>query len=76
MIFFVYFFLCYRRLYTGYRPTVSRGNEKAGVGGNSARFARGERVGDKGLPGAGDNVYKHVKHKSGCNRLGIAISIK
>ena len=70
------FFLCYHRLYTGYRPTVSRGKEKAGVGGNSARFARGERVGDKGLPGAGDNVYKHVKHKSGCNGLGIAISIK
>ena len=76
MIFLFIFFLCYRRLYTGYWSTVSRGDEKAGVGGNRARFTRGERVGDKSMLGAGDNVYKHVKLKSGCNGLGIAIFIK
>ena len=41
-------------MYTEYWPTVSRGYEKAGVGGNRTQFTRGERVGDKGLLGAGD----------------------
>ena len=64
MIFLFIFFFCYRRLYTGYWPTVSRRDAKAGVGGNRSRLTRGEQVGNKDLLGVGDNVCKHGKYKS------------
>ena len=73
------FSLCYRRLYIGYRPTLSRRDAAAGVGGNCTWLSGGERIVDKSLPGIDNNVLKHVKHvkhQSGCNGLGITIFTK
>ena len=76
MIFCLFFFLCYRRLYTGYWPTVSRRDAKVGVGGNRSRLPRGKRNVNKSLLRVGNNVRKHDKYKTGCNGLGLTIFIK